>query len=363
MRQHQWTPALYLEAIKAFTEYSNREIARVRRNLTGLSPDDQAALIWKPEDQVKKMQSAVTANLELLEKVAALIRKAEPVGAKESLSDVPQGSKSVQALLQTFVREWSAEGQQERKDCFDRLLGALDAHLQPELEKASASGSPAPRVLVPGALLGRLPYEVAQRGYECEACEARVLQYFGSEVVRQLVGGKSEVHRIQPYALNTCNRFKAEDHLRATPIPEVEIKEGQLPPVRFGDFVRLYDDAEARGRYDAVVTAFSLDTSSNIFRYVRTVAHAVRPGGLWTNFGPLAYDTEHDEAHGHGIELSWEELRYAVSHFFDIQEESFVDAFLATNAESMMQIQYSCIFFKAVRNGTPSPGIGEKQSI
>ena len=22
----------------------------------------------------------------------------------------------------------------------------------------------------------------------------------------------------------------------------------------------------------------------------------VRPGGLWTNFGPLAYDTEHDEA-------------------------------------------------------------------
>ena len=29
--------------------------------------------------------------------------------------EVPQGSKSVQALLQTFVREWSAEGQQEPK--------------------------------------------------------------------------------------------------------------------------------------------------------------------------------------------------------------------------------------------------------
>jgi len=359
--EHPWTPAVHLEAIRAFGEHSQRELARVQRNLTGLSVDDKASLIWKPEDQVSKMQAAVKCNLEFLERAVALIKAAgpgAPPAADGQSAEMPQGYKTVQMFLQTFTREWSAEGLKERKGCFDRLLGAVDQHLEAALKKAASSGAPPPRVLCPGALLGRIPYEVKRRGYECEACEARVLPYFGGEMIRQLVGGKAEVHRIQPYVLNTCNRFKAEDHLRATPVPEVAIKEGELPPCRFGDFVRLYDAAAARDKFDAVVTAFALDTSSNIFRYVRTVAHCVKPGGLWTNFGPLAYDTEHDEAHGHGIELSWEELRYAVSHFFEIQEEAFVDSFLAANGESMMQIQYSCIFFKAVRNNTVSQGIG-----
>ena len=69
-------------------------------------------------------------------------------------------------------------------------------------------------------------------------------------------------------------------------IPDVDIAEGTLPPVRFGDFVRLYDTANARGNFDAMLTAFALDTSSNIFRYVRTAAHVIRSGGLWANFGP-----------------------------------------------------------------------------
>jgi len=95
--------------------------------------------------------------------------------------------------------------------------------------------------------------------------------------------------------------------------------------VRFGDFVELYDCASARGSFDAFLTAFALDTASNIFRYVRTAAHVVREGGIWANFGSLAYDADHDEAHGRGVELSWEELKYAVSHFFDVKEEAYVD--------------------------------------
>merc|ERR1712232_487661 len=124
---------------------------------------------------------------------------------------------------------------------------------------------------------------------------------------------------------------------------------------QFGDFVKLYDVASARGSFDALLTAFALDTSANIFRYVRTAAHVVKPGGLWANFGPLAYDTDHDEARGHGMEISWEELRYAVSHFFKIQDdEEFVDALHAANGESMMQTQFTCVFFTAVRNTNPA---------
>merc|ERR1712060_836972 len=102
------------------------------------------------------------------------------------------------------------------------------------------------------------------------------------------------------------------------------------------------------------------DTSSNIFRYVRVAAHVVQPGGIWANFGPLAYDQEHDESHGHGLELSWEELRHAISHFFEVKEEEFVDALHAANCESLMQHQLSCIYFMAVRNEVVSEGIGDR---
>merc|ERR1712039_104047 len=167
-------------------------------------------------------------------------------------------------------------------------------------------------------------------------------------------------HCIQPYALQTCNRFKKEDHVRTTPLPDVVVASVELPTARFGEFVQLYDSAAAKASFGAMLTSFALDTSSNIFRYVRVAAHVVQPGGIWANFGPLAYDQEHDESHGHGLELSWEELRHAISHFFEVKEEEFVDALHAANAESMMQMQYSCIYFKAQRNDKPSPGIGSK---
>jgi len=352
----RWTPSLYLDLIRQYKDYSHREVERVENNLKGLSDDDKASLIWPPQEQIVGMKAAVSANLALLEGICELIRQA-PEPSPEVL-DIPQGVKPVQTLLQTFAREWSKPGTEERKNCFDKLLGALDGHLKDTVEKNKAAGVPPPRVLVPGANLGRIPFEVQQRGYSCSGCESRVLHYFGGEFVRKQCA-EQEQHIIQPYVLNTCNRFKMQDHIRKTPVPEVAVEDGTLPAIQLGDFLHLYDKASELSAYDAVLTAFAVDTTCNIFRYVRTVAHVVRPGGMWANFGPLAYDTDHDEEHGRGVELSWEELRFAISHFFDIKEEGFVDAFIAANTESMMQIQYSCIYFKAVRNDVVSAGIGK----
>lgn len=350
-----------LEALNAFKDHSNREVERVRRNLVGLSEDDQASLVVPKEEQVKSMEDAVKANLDFLEKVSELVQQGQATMAADSLQLVLQASssssKGVQNLLQSFVREWSQEGLEERSVCFERLLGALDGHLGKERAAASNSGSAAPQVLCPGSELGRLAFEVASRGYNCEACEGRPLNYFGAEFIRKH-GAKLKAQTIHPFALNTCNRWRKGDHVREIPIPEVEVPAAVFPPMQLGEFIRLYDNAGARASFDAVLTAFALDTSVNIFRYIRTVAHVVREGGIWANFGPLAYDTDHDEAHGQCVELSWEELKFAVGHFFEIREEDFVDAFHAANSISMMQIKYTCVYFSAVRNGTPAPGIG-----
>lgn len=258
-----------------------------------------------------------------------------------------------------MVREWSKEGEEERSECFKRLLGALEAHLCSAREEAMRTDGAPPTVLVPGAQLGRLPYEVQRAGFKCEACEERSLLYFGSEFVRTN-GAESEANLIQPFALATCNRLRAEDSVRHVQFPEVPVTPATLPPVRLGEFTRIYNTADARAKFDAVLTSFCLDTTGNIFRYVRTVAHVVRPGGIWANFGPLAFDMSHDEAHGTGVEVSWEELKYAISCFFEVKEEAFVDSLYGENARSMMQFQYTCIFFTAVRNNEPARGIGEQ---
>lgn len=352
----RWAPHLYVEAIRQYQAYASREVERVERNLNGLSDDDKASLIWPPQEQVDGMKSAVAVNHALLDKISELISTVpEP---SSELLDIPQGVKPVQTLLQSFAREWATEGAVERKDCFEKLLGALDVHLQAKLQELKNAGSPPPKVLVPCANLGRIPFEVQSRGYACAGCEARVLHFAGCEFLRAQ-GAEQEKHGLQPYAVNTCNRFKMQDHIRKTPVPEVPVPGGALPPIVLGDFLQLYDKAAELAAYDAVLTAFAIDTTCNIFRYVRTVAHVVKPGGLWANFGPLAYDTDHDEEHGGGVELSWEELRHAISHFFEIKEEGFIDSFNAANTKSMMQMEYSCVYFKAVRNDVVSAGIGK----
>mmetsp|Transcript_40982 Transcript_40982/g.112696 ORF Transcript_40982/g.112696 Transcript_40982/m.112696 type:complete len:361 (-) Transcript_40982:111-1193(-) len=354
----RWNPAIHMEAIRAFREHSRREIARVERNLTGLSQDDQASLVRKPEEQVRVMNEAMATNLVFLDKIVDLVKQAEVAGGTDrrgvaNLQGAPS-SKSVQHLLQMFVREWSEEGLKERSDCFNRLLGALENHLGSQRDQAQVSGTAPPCVLCPGAQLGRLSYEIASRGFECKACEARALMYFGSELIRSAAKGS---FCIQPFVLGTCNRFKAEDNVRRFPMPDVEGP--SIPLTTFGDFAQLYDSADVRSTVDGVITAFALDATPNVLRFIRTVAHVLRPGGLWANFGPLAYDADHDEAHGQGMELSWEELRHALSHFFEVREDTFVDAFYASNMESMMQMQFSCLYFSAVRNTTLAAGIGE----
>lgn len=319
-----WAAAACLENFRQYRDLTTQEVERVRRNLNGLSDDDKASLVRKPEEQLKAMEEAVAATLSMIEKLEEVVKKEAETAERGRNAGAPVGTKPVQTLLHTFVREWSAEGAQERQSCFDRVLGALDKHL----DKAG-------RVLIPACSLGRLALEVAGRGHSVETCEGRLLHWFGLELLRQT--SSVEAFKPQPFALNTCNRLKFVDNHRVTPVPEIAIKEGQLPRARFGEFTVLYGKSKAKESF------------------VRTAAHILRPGGVWANFGPLAYDTDHDEAIGHGLELSWEEIKFALSHFFDIQEEEWIDALHAQNAQSLMQMQYTCIFFKATRNSAPVP--------
>lgn len=69
-------------------------------------------------------------------------------------------------LLRQFMREWSKEGAKQRGDLYGTIVKILKEHV-------NLDG----RVLVPGAGLGRLAYEIAKVGYNCH-CKDILLRVF-----------------------------------------------------------------------------------------------------------------------------------------------------------------------------------------
>ena len=149
------------------------------------------------DSKVEGMRQCIRANAALLERIAAPHR--QHVGAPEEeqldrwaaqgmplppmLSNRPDGTgtassrhrssrtyvpesdmEKLQSTLKQFVREWGAGGQLERDAAHTPLLAALHRAL-PRGPQEHA------RVLVPGAGLGRLAWEVARLGFRAQASE------------------------------------------------------------------------------------------------------------------------------------------------------------------------------------------------
>ena len=104
----------------------------------------------------------------------------------------PIDLEKIQSTLKQFVRDWSDVGKDERDMCYAPILKELE-NLYPSDKAVDDSGidrtntSPADRsnvkILVPGAGLGRLAYDIARRGFECQGNEFSLYMLFGSNYV------------------------------------------------------------------------------------------------------------------------------------------------------------------------------------
>uniref|UniRef100_A0A7S3SBK3 carnosine N-methyltransferase n=1 Tax=Strombidinopsis acuminata TaxID=141414 RepID=A0A7S3SBK3_9SPIT len=178
-----------------------------------------------------------------------------------------------------------------------------------------------PAVLCPGCGLGRLPFELAARGYAAQGNEFSYHMLLGSHLILNRCA-EIECHTIFPYVLSTAHRAGKSDHLRAVKIPDVcprnALGDDSELSMATGEFIEVYKDQEAE--WDAMATVFFLDTAKNVFLYIRIIAHVVKPGGLWINLGPLLYHYA-DIQEERSIEPSWEEVRAEIVKYFDIIEE------------------------------------------
>jgi len=215
------------------------------------------------------------------------------------------------STIRQFYRDWSAEGARERGPCYKFVLEQLRSSFQNR--PSSIEPASRPKVLVPGAGLGRLVFEICRAGYDVEGNEISYHQLLASSWILNHAGAVP--HALYPFATQFTNLQSRKQQLREVMIPDIHpaeaLKLASANGGRFGemnmtaaDFVVLYSRDEY-AKFDAITTMFFIDTAPNLIRYIDTVSNCLRLDGIWINVGPLlwhsdvAQDAKADDGHDH----------------------------------------------------------------
>ncbi|KAK7841368.1 carnosine n-methyltransferase [Quercus suber] len=250
----------------------------------------------------------------------------------------------VRCVIRNIVRDWAAEGQKERDQCYKPILEELDV-LFPNRETSSP-----PSCLVPGAGLGRLALEISCLGFISQGNEFSYYMMICSSFILNHTQTAGE-WTIYPWIHSNCNSLSDNDQLRPVSIPDIHpasagITEGFS--MCGGDFVEVYSDPSQMGSWDAVVTCFFIDTAHNIIEYIEIISRILKDGGVWINLGPLLYHFadmygQEDEM---SIEPSLEDVKsIALNYGFQIEKEKTIETTYTINPKSMMQNRYYAAFW------------------
>lgn len=324
-----------------------RRLNRTMKYVASLPPAHQQ-LLKRYRQHLDRVRLAIEHNNELLRLVIANIAHmfenadhAEDVKPTNQVQATAMDMDKVQGVLKQFIREWSSEGAEERKACFQPILDAVTMYFPPD------SMNPAEvKVLVPGAGLGRLAYELARRGYCCQGNEFSFFMLFASNFVLNSCKG-TDLHTVYPWVHQYYNHMTSADQVRPATFPDVspaDVPRESEFSMTAGNFLEVYS---AQGCcWDCVATCFFLDTAGNIVQYIETIYHILKPGGIWVNLGPLLYHYA-DLPNEDSIEPSYEDVRDIIKAFgFDMLEErTGVPTPYTQNPRSMMRYEYQSVFF------------------
>lgn len=207
----------------------------------------------------------------------------------------PSDIDKARSTIRQLYRDWSHEGLAERKACYDPVIQDVVKAFWDSPSKHDV------KILVPGAGLSRLVFELCRRGYTVEGNEISYHQLIASNwVLNHTVKGRQ--FDLYPFALDFSNVVSREHQLKKVKVPDVHPgsalddvfghttgKAADRMSMTAADFVVLYGDKEHKDMFNAVVTVYFIDTAPNLIRYVETIRNCLQDGGLWMNLGPLLW--------------------------------------------------------------------------
>ncbi|XP_076356687.1 carnosine N-methyltransferase-like isoform X1 [Tachypleus tridentatus] len=335
--------------VNAFRCYRLHSLVRLCKTLkyTNSLPESHQTVLKNYKQHLEKVRVSIEHNFEIfkliIQDVAHMFENADHSNDMKISSQVQatlSDMDKVQSLLKQVVREWSEEGEQERTTCFQPILNEIIARFP------SREYNPRDiQILVPGAGLGRLAYEIARKGYTCQGNEFSLFMLFASNFILNKCKGVNLYH-IYPWVHQYHNHLSSEDQIRAASFPDSDPSD--LPPnsefsMAAGNFVEIYTESDT---WDCVVTCFFLDTANNVVLYIETIQNILKPGGYWINLGPLLYHYA-DLPNEDSIEPSYQEIRSIIQAYgFEfLKEETGLRTPYTQNPRSMMFYEYHSVFF------------------
>ncbi|KAH7727186.1 hypothetical protein AAVH_05411 [Aphelenchoides avenae] len=358
------TEALEVEAVEKvvnamlyYQKYATLKLKRKAEIIVKMPQEDRQLVFPSYPDFAKKAKSFAEENQKLFNIIVncgvnmlgddSAIRKAYETTKLYPATE--HYMSKARSTLKQIVRDWSVDGAQERSSCYDRVLKALDERY-PDRESRHDL-----HVLVPGAGLSRLAWEVLQKGFSCTGNEFSMFMLLTSNFILNACQEKEDF-TIYPYLLDFSNAWSYEDMLRPVTFPDVEPCFGSpsrknIFAMCAGDFLQAF--ADESNKYDCILTVFFLDTAANPINYIRSIHRILRPGGVWLNFGPLTYHFE-DAEDELSLELPFGEILRIIEKVgfrLDKVEGSEYGHFAkyTSNAESMLNFTYHCGFFECTK--------------
>ncbi|KAH7389936.1 methyltransferase-like protein [Pyrenochaeta sp. MPI-SDFR-AT-0127] len=403
-----------LDSFRSYRRLAHYNGTHVRRQAFYSLPQEHWMLLTKPPfsvlDSFSKLDDLIDGNAELAEAIFIAGFKAfiaPTVDSEWVASIVPekhahneyqiysivmdhmhvQPSQTdvdkVRSCVNQFYREWSGEGAAERTKCFDPVIAVLNNEFASKSAASAELDRSELRVLVPGAGLGRLVFDICRAGFSVEGNEISYHELMASSLILNHTE-KAGQFKLAPFALNCSNHISRTDQFQTFSIPDVHpgavlasVGQSQVPghermSMSTGDFCVLYTQPEYSNAFNAVATVFFIDTAPNIIRYIEAVRNCLAPGGVWVNLGPLLWHhvsrkaSDGDESDEHrttrgehidagigdpgSVELTHEEVLALVEHLGFTMEKhecgNIVTGYIS-NPHSMLQNTYRPSFWVA----------------
>jgi len=345
--------------VSAFFNYqidSLRDVSRMERDFRSIGEKYTKRLSFDYKERIEKLKRAIWQNYSFLLKIAdpyknmfKLFKASSGEVLMEPLMVEAKDIIKMRSTLRLFIRDWAIDGIEERNSTYKPILNELTLFFKDRPKKDFEDGI---NVLVPGAGLGRLMYEIAKLGFKSQGNEFSYYMLLCSDFIFNKTTKENEFI-IQPLIHSFSNIYNEDVPFKSIMIPDENLGEelsktdtGEMSMVA-GEFCRVYKDKI--NFFDSIVTCYFIDTANNVIEYIETIHTILKNGGVWINFGPLLYhytDNENEVS----IELSWSEIKkVAIGYGFEFVKESEVQTTYSANKDSMSQRIYKCIFSTAIK--------------
>lgn len=257
-----------------------------------------------------------------------------------------QNYASMGSIFLHLFRDWSLYCDHVTDTVYLRVVESLQKALP-----LDGKGS-LPKVLVPGAGLGKLAHEIMSAGYQVESNEFSPLFVTATDWAFNKLEKELAVY---PLAHIFSENNEPKDQYTRTTIrsPRLEAQRrwgGRTMRMTVGDFVSLYKTGgPVHQQFDAIVTCFFIDTCDDLLDYIQTLDQLLAPGGVWVNLGPLNYKNNVR------LKLAWSEIEQVFEQmgYEFTQSERVHTAYHLKPGIKLYTEQYDAVLTTAIKRKTP----------